>query len=159
MTKIIHHKCRIHIFTSNEFDPKWRQFNWRYTNTDKGLVVYDGNQESTYIACQNHPRVVQRTSCSLYYGANSDIQRLLLVNLGEHLIQQLGKEKHPQFLCYLGLLRCKFYEQFYSLDTVICYLTSYTCQGGDNTAYCYECTGAMVKTILIKSTKKRVLGH
>ena len=49
----------------------------------RGKVICDSNQQPKYTARRNHPRVIQRASCSLYYGANSDIQRHLISNLGD----------------------------------------------------------------------------
>ena len=98
----------------------------------KGKVICDGNQQKKYTARRNHPRVIPRASCSLYYGANLDIQRLLVGNLGKHIIKVLGKDHCLTFLFYLSLLKCKGFEQYSRLNLSICYLASYTCKGGEN---------------------------
>ena len=55
-----------------------------------GIFILDGNQQPKFVAERNHPRSVQRDKCSIYYGANSDVQRILVSNLGEYLIRTLG---------------------------------------------------------------------
>ena len=93
-------------------------------------MVCDGNQHPKYTAMRNNPRGIQRDSCSLYHGENSDIHRLIVSNLGEHIIKAIGKYHYPKFLFYLDLLKLKVFEQYSGLDLIICYLTSCMCKGG-----------------------------
>ena len=112
----------------------------------RGKVVCDGNQQPKYTARRNHPRVIHRASCSLYYGANSDIQRLLISNLGEHIIKALGKDHYPKFLFYLDMLKSKGFERYSGLDLIIYYLTSYTCKGGENSVVWGKSIQAMLES-------------
>ena len=73
----------MNLGTSKKFDPSGE------VNLSEGIlpqikwsVARAGYQQQKYIARRNHPRVLQRASYSLYYGTNSDIQILLLGNLG-----------------------------------------------------------------------------
>ena len=55
-----------------------------------GCVKFDGNQQPKYFTRRNHPRLVQRATASMYWGANSYIQRLLMSQIGEYLIKYMG---------------------------------------------------------------------
>lgn len=66
-----------------------------------GLAICNWNQQPKFGAKRNHPSVVQGSTCSIYFGANSDIQRHICSNLGEYLIRALVKGHYPPFFQYL----------------------------------------------------------
>ena len=38
----------------------------------------------------------------------------------------------PKFIFYLDLLKCRGFEQYSGINTIIDYITGYTCKGGEN---------------------------
>ena len=97
-----------------------------------GCVKIYGNQQPKYFARRNHPRLVQRATVSMYWSANSDIQKLLMSQIGEYLIKCMGKDLFPKFLFYLDLLKVRDLEQYSGLNTIIDYITRYTYKCGES---------------------------
>ena len=97
-----------------------------------GRVQFDGNQQPKYVTRGNNPRLVQRATCSMYWGANTHIQRLLMSSIGEYLIKCMEKDVFPKFIFYLDLLKARGLEQYSRLNTIIDYITGYTCKGREN---------------------------
>ena len=77
-----------------------------------GYVKFDGNQQLKCFARCNHPRLAQRAISSMYWGANSDIQRLLISKIGEYLIKRMGNGVFPKFIFYLDILKARGLEQY-----------------------------------------------
>ena len=88
-----------------------------------GCVKFDGNQQPKYVKGRNHPRLVQMATSSMYWGANTDLQSLLMSSIGEYLIKHMGKYMFPKFIFYLDVLKTRGLEQYSGLNTIINYIT------------------------------------
>ena len=108
MINIVEYRCRMKFGTANKYDPTGEgNLTEGILPQTKGTFICDGNQHPIYTDRRNHPISIQISSCNLYYGKNSDIQRLLISNLGEHIIKALGKNYFPKFFFNLDLSKCK----------------------------------------------------
>ena len=115
-----------------------------------------GNQQPKYFARRNHLRLVQRVASSIYWGANYDIQKLLIPQIGECLIKYIGEDIFPKFLFYLDLLKVCGLEQYSILNTIIDYITGYTCKRGDNSVIWGDNMTYMLDTYIDKGNDGNV---
>ena len=133
MISICEKKCRMKFGIALKFDPSGENnLTEGMPHQMAGTIKFDGNQQPKYFARRNHPRLVQRATASMYWGANTDIQRLLMSSLGEYLIKHMGKDVFPKFLFYLDVLKVRGLEQYSGLITTNDYITGYTYKGGKN---------------------------
>ncbi len=99
-------------------------------------IVFDRNGLPRYFARRNHPRTIGGPQSGLYYGANTDTQRLLVSADEKILLQKLGNDKSKLFrynknLQTLGRAGLEAQNAIKILER---YLTSYQCKGGDSSA-------------------------
>jgi PIF1 helicase. len=100
-----------------------------------GRIEFDKNQLPKYVACRNHPRIIAEPTCSLYFGANNDIQPLLINSSYETLKEEFNGSDEEYDCFFRNLLTIKMggLEHFNASHTINQYLTSYQCKGGKST--------------------------
>ena len=65
---IVKYRCRIKFGTAKKHDPTGEDnLTEGILPQAKGKVICDGNQQPKYIVRRNHPRFIQRVSCSLHH--------------------------------------------------------------------------------------------
>ena len=108
MISIYEKKCRMKFGIALKFDPSGKN------NLTEGMpyqmsgrVQFDSNRQPKCFERLNHPRLVQITTAIMYWGANTDVQRLLLSSIGGYLIKCMGKDVLPKFVFYLDVLKAR----------------------------------------------------
>jgi hypothetical protein len=100
----------------------------------KPRLVFDRNGLPRYNARRNHPRLIAGPQSNLYYGANTDCQRLL-VGGDEKEIRRRLDDDHGKFIKYnknLHILGKPGLERMNAIKILERYLTSYQCKGGES---------------------------
>ena len=94
-------------------------------------LMFDKNQQPRYMACRNHPRVVQAPYCFHYFGANNDTQYLLINSKGNECFEELGKKEYDNLFKSLLCFGMGGLEQHNGVHIIEHYITGYSCKGGE----------------------------
>ena len=137
MVRVHQHSCRMGYGDKLTFDSSGEN------NLTRGIpprknpcLSFDKNGQPKFIARRNHPRVLQEPYSFPFYGANNDIQHLLVNSSSDSTNDTLGgtTERYDQYQRNLRSAGMGGLEHHNGLHIVEEYVTSYACKGGENSA-------------------------
>ena len=148
MVRVHQHTCRMGYGNKLTFDSSGEN------NLTRGIpprkepcLNFDTNGQPKFIARRNHPRVLQEPYSFPFYGANNDIQHLLVNSSSGSTHEQLGgtKERYDQYQRNLRSVGMGGLEHHNGLHIAEEYVTSYACKGGENSANWEETSRAVTE--------------
>ena len=137
MVRVHQHTCRMGFGDKLTFDSSGEN------NLTRGIpprqdscIEFDKNGQPKFIARRNHPRVLQQPYSFPFFGANNDIQHLLVNSSSESTHTELGgtTERYDQYQRNLRSVGMGGLEHHNGLHIAEEYTTSYACKGGENSA-------------------------
>jgi len=136
MVKIAVKRCRMHFGTplSTDFSGG-KNITGGIPFAAEGTIEFDKNQLPKYVGRRNHPRIINEPDLCLLFGANNDIQPLLINSSYNDMLELLDndQEKYDEYFGRLLTLEQGGLEHFNASHIINQYLTSYQCKGGKST--------------------------
>ena len=128
--KIAVQTCRMGFGNKLKF-PLNRDYTGGAAPVMKGGVVVDPNGQLKFNAQRNHPRVVQEPVGMFHWGANADMQIMLVNNQSFEVASNEGRD-YPELIKHLHLANLSGLEQFSASHTCMEYTAGYSCKGAKN---------------------------
>jgi hypothetical protein len=98
------------------------------------FIWIDKNQVPKFGGRRNHPRIVMEPHASLFFGANNDIQPILINASHDKTMAALGynDDEHDLYLRNLLMLNLAGMDHYHGSHAIDEYITSYQCKGGSS---------------------------
>jgi hypothetical protein len=98
-------------------------------------IVFDRNQMPKFLPRRNHPRLINHPHSALYFGANNDIQPILINSSSMRTMEHFDNDpdQYAYFFRNMNILARGGLEHHNGLYTVLKYMTGYQCKGGKST--------------------------
>lgn len=141
MVKMEYQECRMGFGIPLKFDSSGEN-NKTYGIKPEhhGGIAFNNNGHPKFIARRNHPRILQQPFSFLFWGANNDLQRLLVNRTTFKKIKERGMS-YFHFLTCLQIIHKIGLEQFSGSYIVEQYITKYVSKGSfgsTNWDYCLK---------------------
>ena len=97
-------------------------------------IQFDKIGQQHFVCRRNHPCVIQEPYSFDWFGANNDIQPLLINTTGAETIQKIGCKEYEKFTCNLVAAGANGLEHYNGVHIMEEYVTSYSCKGDEYSA-------------------------
>jgi hypothetical protein len=109
MIRIVTHECRMGFGYAIKHDYSGENnLTGGATFLSKPLIEFDRNQMPKFVPRRNHPRVINHPHLALYFGANNDLQPIL-INASFHKTMEYfngNADSYAEYFSSMNILGC-----------------------------------------------------